>query len=204
MKTGYLVGALLVSMSLAGCAGMHSGAGGAESLEQAESKYEKLVEGLQYQPDRDEETTQALYRLGRIKGLLCKWEQAQDYLKEALLWEDRISGSDSVAVTKKSVEIARFYSDRQDYHASLPYFDQAVSTAAGNGAVQSDPLAFAEVYEEYANALIRSDRTEDALPLQNEAAALKAAHPGQRPRYRPERYGENCSADRSADTTGWE
>ncbi len=172
-------------------AGLRAEAAG--SLRDAEKNYEKALASLYDQlEDDDEAMSQVLFRLGRVKSALCEWQQAEDYLKESLLMEEKASDFYSEATVKRTFEIAYFYFDREMYEPSLPYFAQGIQIAKDNGMTEKDPIALASIYDDYETSLRQAGQADDAQIIRDEAAAIRSRHPDRKAAYSPGRYSKTC------------
>lgn len=122
----------------------------------------------------------AMYNLGRIKGYLCKDDEAERLLKQSVELEAEAVGEESTMLPARLLELARFYYDHGRYRESLPYYDRGLSLAVGLGVREEDPIALANVWREYANALKHTGHVPAAEEAAHEAQALEMAHPGGR------------------------
>jgi len=179
------------------------------TLREAEQYYEQALEDdPELMEDNSEEKIRSLYRLGRVKGFLCEWEWAEDLLKEAVMREDERAESDNTpSISRKSIEVARLYFDRGLFEPSLPYFSQGIETAKENGLMEDDPIAFAEIYEEYALALEQTEARQEAQAARGAAATLRKNHPALRAKYVADRYWATCPPEveaRRVDINGWD
>jgi tetratricopeptide (TPR) repeat protein len=118
----------------------------------AERNYERALINARLGHSPDEGLSAVTYNLGRIKGYLCKYNEAEKLLTEALTLEEKVKTPQN-EITQRLFELARFYSDRGIYQQSLPYFARAIPAVKKLGVESSDPIALAEVLEEYAVAL---------------------------------------------------
>jgi hypothetical protein len=123
---------------------------------------------------------------------LCKFGEAEPLLLEALKVQETITPQEPGIMTKRLFELARFYSDRELYAHSLPYFARGIPWAEKLDIEASDPIAFADAIDEYALALEKTGNSSDAKRQQHKAAELRARHGGRRAVYAPIRYGRNC------------
>lgn len=136
----------------------------------------------------------SMYGLGRMKGYLCKFSEAEPLLLEALKIEETVSGSEGVIITKRLFELARFYSDRGQYAQSIPYFARGIPAVVKVGIESSDPTAFADALDEYALALQKSGNKAESQKFQLQASDLRTKNEGRKASFVPVRYGQNCPA----------
>ncbi len=136
----------------------------------------------------------SMYGLGRMKAHLCKFEEAEPLLLEALKLEETVASSDGGIMTKRLFELARFYSDRGYYVQSVPFFARGIPAVAKLGIESSDPIAFADALDEYSIALEKTGKSSDAEMSKAQANELRSKNAGRRPNYVPLRYGRACPA----------
>jgi tetratricopeptide (TPR) repeat protein len=134
----------------------------------------------------------SMYGLGRMKGYLCKFEEAEPLLLEALKLEETVSGPEGGIITKRLFELARFYSDRGYYPQSIPYFARGIPAVAKLDIELSDPIAFADALDEYSIALERTGKSGEAQKFKTQATELRAKNAGRRAIFIPVRYGQRC------------
>jgi hypothetical protein len=158
----------------------------------AERNYERALVNARLGRSPDSGLSMVMYNLGRTKGYLCKYDESEKLLLEALLLEEKASGVDSALTVMRLFELARLQYDRGLYSASLPYFERAVPAVTRLGAETSDPIGFSEVLEEYATALARSGEASRAEALRVQAGSLRARHPGKMARAMQVRYNQRC------------
>ena len=160
----------------------------------AERQYGRALINAQIGHAPDEGVSAAMYGLGRSKAYLCKFAEAEPLLLESLTLQEKAAGPEGPIMTKRLFELARFYSDRGRYKQSLPFFERGVPTVEKLGVEASDPMAFADALDDYANALERSGETAKARPVKVRADALRARFPDKKATYVPKRYGQGCPA----------
>jgi tetratricopeptide (TPR) repeat protein len=158
----------------------------------AERNYGRALVNARLGHSPDAGVSMAMYNLGRVKGYLCKYDEAERLLLDALALEEKVSGPESGLVTMRLFELARLQFDRGHYAASLPWFSRAIPAVRKLGAESSDPIALAEVLDQYALALARAGRPDDGAASRREADALRAAHPGKGARFKPVSYDQPC------------
>jgi len=134
----------------------------------------------------------AYYNLGRVKGYLCKNSEAEKLLLEAVELEQTANGSESSTITKYFLELARFYFDNGMYESSAPYYSRGISMTRKYGAEEDDPIALAQIMNEYASVLEEIGRSSEAEDIRNEAHNLKIKNPQKKAVNVPARYNRNC------------
>jgi tetratricopeptide (TPR) repeat protein len=88
----------------------------------AEKNYERALINARLGRSPDAGVSAAMYSLGRMKGYLCTYDDGEKLLLESLALEEKVTGPESGITTKRLFELARFYFDRGQFSASLPYF----------------------------------------------------------------------------------
>jgi tetratricopeptide (TPR) repeat protein len=160
----------------------------------AERNYERALINARLGNAPDAGVSAAMYSVGRMKGILCKFGEAEPLLLESLKLEEGVSGTESAITSKRLFELARFYSDRGMYDKSLPYFSRGIPVVVKLGVESSDPIALADVYDEYAVALERSGQRAEAEKAKASGNALRAKNPGKKANFIPVRYVSKCAS----------
>ena len=158
----------------------------------AERQYDRALINASLGHAPEAGISESMYGLGRMKGYLCKFNEAEPLLLEALKLEERVSGPEGSIMTKRLFELARFYSDRGQYAQSVPYFARGIPAVRKLGIETSDPIAFADALDEYSLALDKSGNSADSKNFQIQASDLRAKNVGSRASYVPVRYGKKC------------
>lgn len=134
------------------------------------------------------------YNLGRMKGYLCKYSEAEQLLLEAIALEQEASGSDSGLSIMKQLEIARFYFDYGQYDRAVAYYASGLPGAKKLGVGSSDPVGLADAIDDYARALDQIGRHDQADNAKRESETLRNRHPGQKADFVPIRYNKTCTS----------
>ncbi len=139
----------------------------------AENNYEKSLLNARIGGSPEAGISMAAYNLGRVKRLLCKNQEAETLLLEALELEQLASGENSGLTSMRLFELARLKMSTQRYEAADNYYSRAVKNVRSLGIKQSDPIGFATVLDNYANVLTQLGNLEEAEATRREAAAHK-------------------------------
>jgi tetratricopeptide (TPR) repeat protein len=158
----------------------------------AERNYERALVNAKLGHSPDAGTSAAMYGLGRMKGLLCKYDEAEKLLLESLRLEETVTGPESAITTMRLFEIARLDFDQGKYAASLPYFSRGIAAVQKLGVQRSDPIALADALDDYATALAKAQQPSDADAVRREASDLRQRNPGAKANFKPLRYGQKC------------
>lgn len=160
---------------------------------QAEGKYERALMRARMTHSTDL-VSHALYGLGRIKGYLCKFEEAEKLLLEALQLEEKVSGPEGGRPILLLLELGRMHHDRGIPEKAVPLFERAIQAAKTHGAViRTTPIEHANALDEYSITLEKIGRSVDAASAKAEADKIRADNPGKTPSFVPKRYSRTCS-----------
>jgi len=168
----------------------------AGNWELAERNYERaLINARIARPDSGPtyDRSMAAYNLGRAKGHLCKFEDAETLLTEALKMEEKLSGPSSGLTTMRLLELGRLNLDQGQFPKSVPYLERGLAAVAKLGVEQSDPGALANAYDDLAAALQGSGDLGKADTARQEALRIRKANPDRPARFASTRYKEPCS-----------
>lgn len=132
----------------------------------------------------------ALFQYARILGNLCEQDEAEKMFIEANRLNEKSKGVGSEASYATIVEIGQFNYDIGRYDRAVPYFHKALAIAAKYGLDDKYPASFADVYTDYADALMKTGNTENATAVLEKATLLRAKSSEQAPEYT--RYPKTC------------
>ena len=133
------------------------------------------------------------HNLGRIKGYLCETSQAEFFLLESLRAKKKERDTESRAVALYQLELALFYYDHARYSSSLPYYASSIPMAIQYGLQKDDPIALAQMFEEYASALDKTNQPTQAIDARKQAQQLRTSNPDKKAHFMPTRYQQDCS-----------
>jgi tetratricopeptide (TPR) repeat protein len=128
------------------------------------------------------------YNYGRTAGYTCKLTEAKESLQKAMELELGVSGEHSGVYTMRLMELARLHHDQGESAQSAQYFEKALPNLRALKLQDSDPIALADVLDEYAVVLDELHRSSDIEPVKAEAGAIRAAHPGMKAQFVAVRY----------------
>ena len=138
----------------------------------------------------------AKYGLGRSYGQLCNFKLAEKYLKEAAVLEYEISQGKGVNLSQDYFQLARLYYDYGYYQESVRYFQKAVPLVESLNIASSDPIGYAYVIEDYADAIIRSGDSKSAEVIQDKIAKLRSDNVGKRAGFQVVRFKPSCAPNK--------
>lgn len=156
----------------------------------AERSYSRALVNAQLGHSPDVGVAMASYNLGRVKGYLCKDEEAEKLLLESLVLEEKITGPKSPIITKRLFELARFYYDHAQYLKSEPYYSRAISMVREYSIEKSDPVGLANAIKEYSIVLKKLGKNSESGLAASEAETLKKNNPGKKAGFVPVRYNQ--------------
>jgi tetratricopeptide (TPR) repeat protein len=158
----------------------------------AEKNYSKLLEIAKQEEFSQGDIASITYNLGRVKGYLCKYTEAEPLLLEALELEKKTSGPVSAFVIKRHLELARFYFDHAEYAKSIRYYKRVIPMAISSDLEKTDPMALIKVHDEYSEALDRSGETALSKKARFDADFLRKKHPHAQLKSITVRYNQDC------------
>jgi len=158
----------------------------------AERNYERALINARLGHSPDAGMSMTMYNLGRVKGHLCKYNESQQLLTEALKLEEKVTGPDSGITTMRLFELARLYFDREQYEKSLPYFARGIPAVKKLGIETSDPIALADALDQYSIALEKTGKQQESIEFRQEANGLRAKNPGKSAQFKPVSFPKTC------------
>ncbi|OYQ09048.1 hypothetical protein B7R77_18830 [Ralstonia solanacearum K60] len=128
------------------------------------------------------------YEYGRSLGATCFFEQSEHELHTAYEL-DKQAGH---PVYLSLVELARLMLDQQKFTQSIVYFERALPALDEAGAAAKAPAAYADILDEYAQALTGAERVTEARIVVERADTLRGDHPGKQSITDRTPYGKFC------------
>jgi tetratricopeptide (TPR) repeat protein len=133
------------------------------------------------------------YNLGRVKGYLCKYDEAEQLLLEALRLEEQESGTESGLTSMRLFELARLNAARNRFDTANRFYSRAIAIVRTLDIEISDPIGFANVLHDFALVLDSLGLDQEATRTARESEQLREAHPGQQATFTPRSY--DCAED---------
>jgi tetratricopeptide (TPR) repeat protein len=158
----------------------------------AERNFSRALANAQLGHSPNSGIAMVTYNLGRVKGYLCKNEEAEKLLINSLNLEEKVSPPQNGILTKRLFELARFYYDTGRYDQSVPYFARAIPMVKALGIEQSDPIALANAIDQYSDSLSKSGSGVNSTKYKQEANNLRSINKGKEAKFLPVKYGQ-CS-----------
>ena len=154
----------------------------------AEQLYDRALLNARLAHAPDNVISGVQYNLGRMKGYQCKFAEAETLLAGALKLEEAVSGPDSGITTMRLFELARLNYDQERFEQAVPYYARGIVAVRKLGMETGDPIALANALDEYANALARTGRADEARSAESQAQVLRARNTGKSATFVPVRY----------------
>jgi tetratricopeptide (TPR) repeat protein len=133
------------------------------------------------------------YEFGRTTGYTCHLKESEEFLTESVKMEEALPERNSRNMGIRFFELARLMYDQQRYQEAATYYSRAIQEVEQSNSTGTDPIAFADIHEEYADALARSGNASLAQEELRKAKSLRDANPGRTADFVPNRY--KCSAE---------
>lgn len=119
-----------------------------------------------------------LYNLGRVKGRLCKFDEARTLLEEALALDSAEPATEPGVMSMRLFELARLHAAHGAHAKAAAYFERALPMVRKLGMSEVDPIALADALEAYARSAEASEATANAMQARDEAKTLRLSNPG--------------------------
>lgn len=129
-----------------------------------------------------------VYEWGRALGVICRFEQSEQRLLEALALDEKFRGP----VAMSLVELSRLHLDSGQPRRALPWFERAVRALDAQDAAGSDAEAYADFLDEYALAAEQAGDLPRARAQRQRIEALKTQHSHAHGHAERTPYGSRC------------
>ena len=130
----------------------------------------------------------AAYDWARATGRMGEYENAERaFLYSLHLEQTRDLGSKNKLIASRYYELARLYHAWGKRSEAIQYYREAL-TATDQGTIQSDPIGFAEVLDEFASYLNEAGQTNEASGFRQQSAELRRNNPGKKAKFGPDPY----------------
>lgn len=159
--------------------------------EGARQLYSESLEAAQQSGDKDTAAI-AMYGLGRANGFLCHFREAEQWLKKSIVMREQIPDSETARFSQNLFELARLYYDFKEYASAISYFERVIPMVEESGATNQDPIGYANVLEDYADALQKENRHAEAEAVSKKISGLRDSNPGVPARFHIKRFTRNC------------
>ena len=162
------------------------------NYELAEEYYGRALWNAEMGQSPDSGLSMVSYNLGRVKGYLCKYDEAEELLLDALRLEEEASNPETGLVSMRLFELARLNAAWMRFDKALSYYARAISIVRKLDIETSDPIGFSYVLADYSELLESSGNHEKAISIAQEADRIKAANRGMQPGFVAQSYSRNC------------
>ena len=132
------------------------------------------------------------YNLGRIKGYLCKYDEAEKLLLEALRLEEQESGPESGLTSMRLFELARLSAARDRFEEANRYYLRAIPIVRKLDIESADPIGFAHVLSDFAAVLESLGQDQGAAAANRESEHLRSSHRQRQAAFTPRSYEHSC------------
>lgn len=130
-----------------------------------------------------------LYEHGRSAGAVCRFEEAETSLKEAMKLDQEFGGPAYMDL----VELARLNLDQRKYTVAAMYFAQSLPLLEQANAPTESPASYADVLEEYAAVLTETGERAKAKAFTARSQEMRAKNPLGRSITERTPYGMHCA-----------
>ncbi len=128
------------------------------------------------------------YKLGRALGATCQFEKSEQNLAQASELNPRMP--------QTLAELARLKLSQNKLADALAYFERALPGL--EKLTSSDPIGVAEIWDDYAAALTKSNKATEATSIAKRAEALRAGNAGKTAAMIKPPYGGQCPEKKSS------
>jgi len=131
---------------------------------------------LGHMGDRTE--ARILSKLGRVYGNLCDHANAENALLEARDLNIKVFEKNPVLTFPSRIELAQFSYDIGNYDKAVRYYEEAIEVAGVKRIKEFDAATYYEVMKDYADALSKVGKTDQAKLVLSEVKASDSSYSG--------------------------
>ncbi len=135
----------------------------------------------------------ATYNLGRMTGLTCNFPLAEQFLQQALQFEEQLPAPEPRNITKRLGELANISFALGKYEQSAQFYERAVPKLEELGIIGDDPMGYALYLDGYANALEKAGMFSKSGAIRRRASTIREQSTSKRARFVPVYYNDVCS-----------
>lgn len=162
------------------------------NADEALVKYEAARKAAKDANDRQYEAI-AMYGLARANMELCKPQEAEQWFVESIKIRDSLPDDKYAYVTQNLLEYSRLLIATGRAKDAVAPMERAVAKLDADGTIESsDPIAFADVLDDYAGALTAAGQSQKAEAARSRAKSLRQANTGRRALFKPTPYPARC------------
>lgn len=128
------------------------------------------------------------YEYGRALGVTSFYDESEKYLLRALDLDTQTKGPTYMSL----LELSRLQYDQKQYQKSIPYFHRTLESLESSGMAIKAPIDFADMLDEYADALTKAGNEREAIAITSRATRLRAENPNKQSNTDRTPYGTQC------------
>ena len=113
------------------------------------------------------------YEYGRALGVVCRFEESE----EALLKANELDGQAGQPLYYSLTELARLHFDQGNYSLASNYYKKTLTELDKINSRIEAPIAYADILEEYSISLDKTNQTDKAKTLREDASNLRQSNP---------------------------
>jgi tetratricopeptide (TPR) repeat protein len=129
------------------------------------------------------------YEYGRALGVTCFFDLAELELNSAYDLDKQAGQPLYLSLT----ELARLMLNQKKYQQAIGYFERTLKELNSANAQQVSPIVYADILDEYAQALTGVNSFEEAVAAKNSASEIREKNPNRRSITDRTPYGKFCT-----------
>jgi len=129
----------------------------------------------------------AWYEYGRTSGIICDYPEAKKALEKSLELDTANNGP----ILMDNFELARLHFDQKKYKEASTYYQSGIAVTPKE-VVDQDPIGYADILDEYGEALKQLGDTAGSEKLLAESKQLRASNPNKTALTKHTPYGKFC------------
>ena len=158
--------------------------------DEALAKYEAARKAAKDAGDQEYEAI-AMHNLARTYIRVCKPQEAARWYAESIKVRELLPDHPDASITQSLVEYARLLIATDQAKDAVAPMERAIPKLETSGIASSDPIEYANFFDDYAKALEAAGKNPEAARLR--AEKLRQANPGRKARFIPEPYPAQCA-----------
>lgn len=164
-----------------------------KQYEQARESYWRALVNYRSAGGPPEAISAATYNVGRMTGMTCNFQLAEQFLQEALQLEEHLPSPQPGNITKRLGELATISFALGKYEQSAQFYERAVPRLEQLGIIQDDPVGYALYLDGYAIALDKAGMSAKSAEIRGRANAIREQNPQRGAKFTPVYYHNVCS-----------
>ena len=159
----------------------------------ARERYHRALQESQ-KSGNEQYTAIAMYGLAKSNGYLCNFREAEEWFAKSISLRESLRDSSIAYLSQNLLEFARWYIAQRKFNEAIAQFARAVPMIENLNAEGRDPIALANVLEDYENALSASGNLEGAAKVKERIMYLRKTYAARRAGFTIKPYPTNCTA----------